>query len=199
MPIIAGRASAAYGAGFGAVTTIPYQGPFGAYDALISLTVSSAVSSVTFSGIPNDYQHLQLRNLATQGTGGTSAGSDTFNTARFNGDTGSNYISHAILSDGASTSSVNTGASQTSMWLGVVPTGATSSFGASVLDILDYSSTSKNKVIRGLNGHDRSGIGIVCFQSAMWMNSSTAVNQITIFATSGTFSIGSQFALYGVK
>jgi hypothetical protein len=169
------------------------------FDTLGSVFVpSGGLSSITFSNIPQTYQHLQIRSFITQGSGGTS-GSDTFNTARFNGDTGSNYMSHALFADGSSTYSTATGTSQQLIWLGISSTSTTSSFNTNIIDILDYASSSKNKVVRGFFGHDRNGSGVVGFSSALWMNSSTGISSITIFATSGNFSINSQFALYGVK
>ena len=98
MPIIAGRASAAYGAGFAAITT-SYLGPFGAYDSLASATVgATAVPSITFAGIPTGYKHLQIRviNKDSQASGSHSS------RMQFNGDTGSNYTYHALVGDGSS-------------------------------------------------------------------------------------------------
>ncbi len=170
-----------------------------AFDTLGVAFASTAVSSITFSNIPQTYTHLQLRSFITQGTGGSSTGSDTFNTGRFNSDSGSNYISHAILGDGASATASVTSASSTSMWFGICPTGATSSFNTNIIDILDYSSTNKNKTVRGFLGHDRNGAGVIVLQSVLWMNSASGINSMTIFATAGNFSINSHFALYGIK
>ena len=173
--------------------------PEGAYDSLATVTVpSGGVASITFAGIPTGYKHLQIRSLVTQGTGGSS-GSDTFTTANFNGDTGSNYMSHAILGDGSSASATATATSSTAIWFGIATTSTTSSFAANVIDILDYASISKNKTVRGLLGNDRNGAGTVVLQSALWMNSTTAINSILISASGGTFKEYSSFALYGVK
>jgi len=65
---------------------------------------------------------------------------------------------------------------------------------------LDYANTNKNKTIRTLGGQDANGSGEVVFISGLWMNSSTAVNAITlVLPGGGNFAQYSSFALYGVK
>jgi hypothetical protein len=72
-------------------------------------------------------------------------------------------------------------------------------FGASVVDVLDYASTSKNKVIRALSGGDANGSGLIVLYSGS-RNLTDAITSITIFPTgAGDFREHSSFALYGVK
>jgi hypothetical protein len=73
-------------------------------------------------------------------------------------------------------------------------------FGGSIVDILDYANTSKNKTVRTLTGADRNGNGLIGLRSGYW-NSTAAVSSISIIATSGStgFAQYSSFALYGVK
>lgn len=169
-------------------------GPQGAYDALATITVgSTAVSSVTFSGIPTGYKHLQIRYIVKNS-------SDANQTAmRFNSDTASNYFWH-ILSGNGSTPSATDYPSQS--YIGLPRTaapGATSVFYAGVADILDYGSVVKNKTVRGLGGGDTNGGGHVDFTSGAWNNSSTAVNTIQLYSLAGNLTQYSQFALYGIK
>jgi hypothetical protein len=71
-------------------------------------------------------------------------------------------------------------------------------FAPFVLDLLDYQNTSKNKVIRALNGNDtNSSDGWITFFSGLWM-STAAVNTLTI-TTSANIAQYSQIALYGIK
>ena len=171
--------------------------PEGAYDSLATVTVpSGGAASVIFTGISNTYKHLQIRWLARDNFGSTASDANM----RFNSDSGSNYSWHQLTGDGSSATSYDT-TSQTAMRTGRV-TGTTSSanvFGATILDLLDYTSTSKNKTVRNLAGFDSNGFGTVELNSGSWM-STAAITQITITPRAGTsFDQYSSFALYGVK
>jgi hypothetical protein len=171
-------------------------GPVSAYDALATVTLSATASTVTFAGIPTGYQHLQIRSIARQETGGLN---QTY--LRFNGDTGNNYSSHTLVGDGSTASTAGTGgANQPFFTIGVKSGSAQTSgiFGASVTDILDYAKTNKNKTARSLAGVDANGSGYAWFASGAWYNTS-AVTTITLNTETGNFAIGSTFALYGVK
>jgi len=169
---------------------------YSSYESIATTTVGSGgASTVTFSSIPSTYQHLQIRYTAKNGTSGGV--SDTFNTARFNGDSGSNYAYHYALGDGAATYGYGVG-SQSSVWFGLSPYGATSTFGTNVIDILDYANTNKYKTLRALIGNDRNGAGTIALTSGLWMSTS-AISSIVITATSFPFAEYSSFALYGIK
>lgn len=71
-------------------------------------------------------------------------------------------------------------------------------FDVTILDILDYSNTSKNKTARSLRGCDNNGSGYVGLQSSLWINTS-AISQLEIFVNGSTFNQFSTFALYGIK
>ena len=164
--------------------------------SIATVTVGSGgAGTVTFSSIPSTYQHLQIRYTARQTSSGTT--SDTFNTVRFNGDSGSNYAMHYLLGDGGGvyTTAVT---SQTNAWFGFTPYSTTNfAFGTNIIDILDYANTSKNKTFRTLGGNDRNGAGTVALVSGLWVNTA-AINSIVITATSFNFAEYSSFALYGI-
>jgi hypothetical protein len=171
--------------------------PDGAYDSLATVTVpSGGLASITFAGIPNTYKHLQIRWLARDNFG--SDASDL--NMRFNSDSGSNYSWHQLVGDG-STAAAYASTSQTSMRAGFV-TGSTAGaniFAATVLDLLDYTNTSKNKTVRNIAGFDRNATGSIGLQSGLWMNTS-AITQIVLSPRVGTiFSEYTQFSLYGVR
>jgi hypothetical protein len=188
MPIIAGRASAAYGAGFGAVTNI-YAGPFGAYDALASAIVpSGGLSSVTFAGIPTGYKHLQLRTFVQQ----ASTGGYTQMIL-----SGATFVRrHNVQGDGSAASSGSDTTNAPGIFSTVFSSGS-SIFAANILDILDYNSTN-NKVTRSLGGFDTNGGGFSTLFSSLY-TSTSAVNSITLNAITQNFTEYTQFALYGVK
>jgi hypothetical protein len=171
--------------------------PAGAYDALATVTVpSGGVSSVTFAGIPSGYKHLQVRATIKSNSVGV-----LYMNYSFNGVGGTSYSSHYMYGNGSS-GGANTGNGQSasSMYLDEFPqSSATNIFGSCVLDILDYSSTSKYKTTRYIGGADKNGSGGVAISSGLFMST----NAITSIEFTPQSSAGiaqySQFALYGVK
>jgi hypothetical protein len=201
MPIIASRASAAYGAGFAAITAIPYQGPFGAYDALATVTVGATpVGNITFAGIPAGYKHLQLRYIARSNNSGSDGNASTG--IRFNSDGGNNYASHQLSGGGGGGAPVAGAFTGQAYIFGFMVAGGLSganTFGLGIIDILDYDSTSKNKTLRTLNAYDNNGSGTTRMASGLWMNTSP-ITSIFIDGRDGfSFTQHSQFALYGVR
>jgi hypothetical protein len=194
MPIIAGRASAAYGAGFGAVTTIPYAGPFGAYDALASVTLSSTTNTVSLIGIPSGYKHLQLRGFTL------TDGLDNYVMLRFNEDSSSSYSIHDIYANGTNAFA---GAVVNGTHAGAGYTGNDTFPAPFVCDILDYSTTQKFKTVRALGGSDRNGSTAYCtFISSNWRKLES-ISRIDIvhgnIAGGKVFNANTTFSLYGVK
>jgi hypothetical protein len=179
----------------GNTTWNPWE-PDGAYDALATVTLSSATSTITFAGIPNTYKHLQIRALARS----TFADTNTYPDIRFNGDSGSNYSWH-ILDGNGSSASAGAGTSQASAGVPTFTAGNSTAniFGVLIMDILDYANTTNNKTVRYLGGHDQNGSGILRFSSGSWRNTS-AINSITFTAIGGAnWAVNTQFSLYGVK
>jgi hypothetical protein len=162
----------------------------GSYTAIASYTVpSGGVSSINFGAIPQGYSHLQIRTNYT--------GSSVVNPQiRLNGDSGSNYSWHHLYGDG-STAYSNGSASASFMYFSYLV--STSYPASTVTDILDYSSTSKNKTVRTLSGSDANGSGEIALWSGSWSNSSTAVNSITLLNNGGNFAQYSSFTLYGIR
>jgi len=163
--------------------------PPNSYESIATTTVGvGGSSSITFTSIPQTYKHLQIRAIAQQVTGGFV--SVTLDNATF-------VYRHYLLGNGSTLSS---GADTTNA-PGIFSTNAVngaSIFGASVLDILDYTSTNKNKTFRSIGGSDSNGSGSILFLSALFTSSST-VTSITLTANTSVFTQYSQFALYGIK
>lgn len=168
-------------------------GAAGAYELISTTVLGSSQSSVTFSSIVGTYKHIQIR-IVAKGAFGSSL--DNVN-AQFNGDTAYNYYNHRLYGNGSSVASQ--GASTDRPVLGdIAGSSDTSVFGAAVIDILDYASTSKNKTIRSLSGSAGSS-NMVALRSNLWISTS-AITQITMSnATLGGFLTGSRFSLYGIK
>lgn len=168
----------------------------GTYESIATVSVGSGGSStVTFSSIPSTYKHLQIRGIANNGE---SSGYNN-QALQFNGDTSSNYSVHYLAGNGASaTSSVQTSGTKINDIFRIPPT-SSSVFGAFIIDILDYTSTSKAKTIRSLNGGDSNGSGWVGLHSGLWYKTPEAITSITFLSSSGNFGQNSHFALYGIK
>ena len=179
----------------------------GSYDAIATATATGSSGTITFSNIPQTYTHLQLR-IQARGTSG-SGGYYTSVAVTLNSDTtATNYYHHYVGGNGSGTiyGSANTYATNS---LINIPNALNTSnvFAGGIIDILDYTSTNKNKTLRSLNGADlnnTSGFpysGAIFLASMLW-NSTAAINSITFTADptySTNFASGSSFALYGVK
>jgi hypothetical protein len=169
-----------YGTGVPPVTS--------SYESIATVLVGSGgSSSISFSSIPSGFKHLQVR-MRTKTTNSLDIN------FRFNGDTGNNYTSHGIYGDGSSAQAITPYISTSTGYIGYSP----SINGASILDVLDYSETTKYKTCRTLHGNDNNGTGYMMLNSSVWLSTS-AITSMTILVASGTFEINSSFALYGIK
>jgi hypothetical protein len=171
-------------------------GPVGSYDALATVTVpSGGLATVTFAGIPAGYEHLQIRAI-TRSTVATTQDNTLY---RFNGDTSSSYAFHYLYGTGSGNALSGASANASSNLLDGNPGTSIASniFAASVLDIVDYASTTKFKTSKVLTGWDSNGAGNMAVHSSLWQKTEP-VNSITFFC-GGSFAQFSQFALYGVK
>jgi hypothetical protein len=165
----------------------------GDYELIETTILSSTASDVTFSGLgtySSTYKHLQVRYVATVGSGSNRS------RLRINGDTGTNYATHLLFGSGSSVSSA-AGASATQIALGAV-TPVTNAFSAGVIDLLDAYSTSKNKTVRALAGNTNSTSQEIALTSGVFL-STASITSITLRPDSDSYSIGSRFSLYGIK
>lgn len=165
----------------------------GSMDEISSITLTGTQASVAFNSIPSTYTHLQLRISGTVSSG-------AYHKINFNSDnTGSNYFSHSIW--GGSTSGGASNLAGTSYPQIVVGGGysvtANNVFGI-IIDIADYTNTSKTKILKALYGFDTNSIGGVELDSGIW-NSTTAITSIIIAPSSGSYNSNSVFSLYGIK
>lgn len=167
------------------------------YDSIASAT-GVGVSTVTFSSIPSTYKHLQIRISALVTNEGFSW------TGTINGDsTSTNYRSHYLVTD-LGTGTLLAGGTQNSQLLRVFPynaTAATPYSNVAIIDIIDYSSTSKYKTVRIFSGKNTNntqpGRDAVELSSTLWLSTS-AINSISFNMQQNGLS-GSSFALYGIK
>jgi hypothetical protein len=182
--------AAIHGTGVAASTT--------SYESISTVTVSTAVSSISFTSIPSTFKHLQIRGIAR-----TSV-ADTRESIKltFNSDTGANYARHSLWGSGSAASAFGASSQNYVLLTDFAAANATSSiFGAAITDVLDYQNTNKYKTVRSLGGVDLNSATDVYdgLNSGLWMNTN-AVTSITLTPFSGSnLTQYSQFALYGIK
>jgi hypothetical protein len=170
------------------------------YESIATYTVGAGgQSTITFSSIPSTFAHLQLRYIARS----AQVGNASSLILRFNSDSSSNYYAyHEIYADGA-TAAAYADSTATLSQIDQIPAAnkTASVFGVGVVDLLDYTSTSKNKTLRFLDGWDANGSGAVVFGSSLYKPSTiAAISTITITdAYAQNFAQYSSFALYGIK
>lgn len=172
-------------------------GAAGSYELISSTVLGSSTSSVTFSSIVSTYKHLQLRYTARSDR--TSASQIDQLILNFNGDTATNYSDHYLYGDGASVAS-GSGATQANIELNYFANNTASSgiYGLGIIDILDYSSSSKYKTVRCLGGSSQT-TPTVGLYSGNW-RSTSAITSLTLdLAVGPNFMTGSRFSLYGIK
>lgn len=165
------------------------------YESIASATgTGTSSANIVFSSIPATYTHLQIRAINRDTLGGT--GTSLFY-VRFNGDTGSNYVRHRLWGNGTSASSSGAVSQSFIEIFGSSFYSGSTNVGASIIDVLDYASTTKNKTTRNFSGNDNNGSGFVNISSGLWLNTA-AITSITLVPEQG-FGTATQFALYGIK
>lgn len=154
------------------------------FESIATVEVGAGgAASVSFTSIPADYQHLQIRSFHKMGAG--TYGEITLNS-------GSWARRHYLYGNGSSAAAGSDTAN-------AMFAGSSSYWSATICDLLDYRSTNKNRVYRVLNGADNNGSGIIHLFSGL-DTTTTATTSITITANSGgNFAQYSHFALYGIK
>jgi len=165
----------------------------GDYESIATTNVGAGgTSTITFSSIPSTYKHLQIRAICKMPQYESMI-------LRFNGISTNSYSRHYMQGSGSSVSAGGAANLTSVSNLLYADGSATSNYGAFITDILDYSSTDKNKTTRTLWGQDFNGSGYLGFDSGAFY-STNAVSTITL-TTSGaqTISQYSSFALYGIK
>ena len=172
------------------------------FESIATVTVGSGgASDVTFSDIPSGFQHLQIRYVVRSTRASNTRDNMILRLGTTSIDTGSNYAYHFIQGLGASVG-VGAAASAAYALLGFT-TGSTATasvFGAGIVDILDYASTSKNKTTRALSGVDLNGSEFhgIDVSSGLWMNTA-AIQSVRIYAFNANLAQHSTVALYGIK
>jgi len=117
--------------------TAPAEIDLGGIIPLMATTLSTATASVTFSDIPQGYEHLQIRYLARSAR--TSDNGATMLT-QFNSDTGNNYAYHIIYGEGSAAAAYQGNTTNVMRSYSVCSSSSSNTdiYGVGVIDILDY-------------------------------------------------------------
>jgi hypothetical protein len=179
----------------------------GDFESIARATPSAGTTNITFSSIPSTYKHLQLRVLL-RGNYGSAGSFGDYAFLTFNSDTASNYSDHCLLGNGSTVDALGaantTSISRYSINYCFGTSISSSIFGATILDILDYSSTTKNKTVKSLSGvnfNTSSTDQVVTLASGLWRNTD-AITSLNIFVDGGAgagVATGTVFSLYGIK
>jgi hypothetical protein len=158
---------------------------------IASVTTTAITSNITFSSIPQNFTHLQMRvwgrGTFNNGGGGLSV------VISFTGY--SPVIRHRMWGEGSTVSSQSYASSFGSV--GSIPDVNANAliFGVTIFDLLDYTSTAKNKTLRYTGGFDRNGSGEVTLGSSLATGG--AVTTLD-FTTDGNWAAGSRIDIYGI-
>jgi len=166
------------------------------YESIATVTAAGGETSFTFSSIPSTYKSLQIRGIVRNtnaSTGWTGLKVQPNNAT-------STYADHRLSGNGTTVSASNGPGRAYGLVDNTVPRdGNTASvFGAAIIDVIDYASTSKAKTFRNLTGVDINGTGIVNLTSFLWTDT-TAISSIVLSPETDAFKAGTTFALYGIK
>ena len=168
------------------------------YESIATAT-PSGVTSFSFTSIPSTYKHLQIRYIGRDNRGGAIANSMII---RFNSDTGNNYSKHTIEAYSGAVYSYGQANSNSANYSVTSGGGAgANTFGAGIIDVLDYADVNKYKTVRSLSGvENNTTTSDFYFDSGNW-RSTSAITSISFGVGGGSdlFQTGSQFALYGIK
>jgi hypothetical protein len=171
------------------------------FELIGTITLSAAQSSVTFTGLPTDYKHLQLR-IAYRGAANLAGDNPQI---QFNSDTTyTNYYTHWLYGNGSGVTAFGT---QSTNYRGIAiaqnmpDAGSTANiFGGIVVDILDAFSSSKNKTTRSLFGG--TGYSMIGLGSGVWLSTS-AISSITLAAYPGnltnSIAANTRISIYGAR
>lgn len=168
----------------------------GSFESIATTTLSTATSTITFSSIPQTYQHLQIRFMTrtSQSTTGLGDLRLTVNGAS------SSYAWHRLSGDGSAVTASGLTGDNGVYGLGLLPRNGNTAgiFGVGIIDLLDYTSTTKNPTIRFFAGTDLNGSGIVYLGSGI-RTTAAATTSFSFDFTGWNYVAGSTFALYGIR
>ena len=174
-----------------------------AYDSIATVTLTSTTATVSFTGIPQTYKHLQLRWIGKSSATAYDT-SDTY--MQFNGDSAANYSMHYLNSNqvpiNATYGYYNSSTYDFGIGAGGTNTNAnfTNQFSVNQIDILNYTATDKYKTSQSSSGNAITGnfYSSQVRHSHNW-RSTAAITSISFAPVSSSWATNTTCALYGIK
>ena len=173
-------------------------------EAIATSYLEADYASVTFSGIPGTYEHLQLRISAKSDR--TSATNDDIELT-FNGTT-TPYCHHRMTGQDATPADDDT-ASDTFIKVSSIQSAAVASgaanYGSVIVDIFDYADDgNRGTTVVGLSGVNQAkpqdiGRNRVSFFTGLWSNLDDVTSIALVPSGGSNFVRGSEFTLYGIQ
>ena len=155
------------------------------YVAIATNTLGSAATGITFSSIPATYTDLIIV-CGIQGGSGTGVG------IQVNSDTANNYSNTRLIGDGTSATSANSSNSGNAR---IAQNGYSSAQkGVIIVNVQNYCNTTTYKTILARNNIATSATEVIV---NLW-RSTSAINSIYVYATTGTLETGTTFQLFGI-
>lgn len=167
------------------------------YESIATATVSTPTAPITFSSIPSTFKHLQIRALTRSNFSDTSV-NNYYMTV--NNKTTSVYSFHWLQGNGTSATAAGYATQNYGVPSSFSPENSNTAgiMGVSIIDILDYASTSKYKTVRAFYGCDKNGSGGSIFIASGLYQETDAVSRLD-FTNGINWATGTTFALYGIK
>ena len=163
-----------------------------------SQTVSSPVTSVTFSSIPQTYTDLRIF-ISGRSDHGAHYGGGTL---RFNGDTGNNYSFKRIYGDTTTVgSSAGSSVSSITDWDVNGGTTTANTFGSVQIYIPNYTSNKFKSCSIDYSVENNASAGINGLDAGLWSDTS-AITSITLYPfiySAFYFQANTTFYLYGIS
>jgi len=166
-----------------------------------TITVSgTSTGSMTFSSIPQTFQHLQVRISARM----ISSQNEPYDlTMTVNGANPTQFSYHYMKGNGFACFSTGATSDNVFRFANCVATGSHTAnmFSGHIIDIYDYANTSKFKTAKGHSGVKSNSTGSpengqILIQSSLW-SSTSAITSLDVFSF-GNFAAGTTATLYGI-
>jgi hypothetical protein len=151
------------------------------YTQINSVTLAAASSTITFSGIPQNYRDLIVVVNGSQAV-------NQYVAIRFNSDSGNNYNQVRAYN--------TTSDSQTNASFGRLSVGNPQSFSSYIASIMDYSASDKHKTWLSRSNNVSDYVGMI---AGRWASTSPITSLSVLTTTSDTWNVGSTFMLYGIE
>ena len=159
------------------------------YENIATTTLGSAQNSVSFTSISSSFTDLVLIIAGEIGTTGSPI-------LRFNNDSGTNYSTTQLRGNGSAAASERLSNFASAVIGGVDATYAGTGLFNIIVHIQNYSNTTTNKT--ALSRASNPGLQAAATVS-LWRNTAAITRVDALVSSTGTWSAGTSFTLYGIK